>query len=413
MSSTKDLTLDSLDLLEPVIESEDHGDGDGDGDDDASAAYSEDTEPSVAKVRTSMKERAAKNERESLGANETRAVLFLRFFAFFILLLTAILVCLGVYFYTKRDEEEDFEYVYEASAERLIQSFHESVAQLLAGVDAGAVAITSYALDTATNFPNVTMPNWELRAANTRVITKSITFQWFPLVQEEDRLGWEAYANQTHMQQMKTFAAENEFIARQDNAFGLENSDISLPGGGGGATAEEENVTDPENRVMQEQAEEAQPVPLMARPFSPQLINLMTGQVQDYNTGPYLPFWQTSPALPFPIIPSLNILTDPQFALFAGKVIETNEAYLSNTIETGDLPGFTLLRGQYRHNQELFLGDAFTTLTYPVFDNFSTSRKLVGVVLSDVSPCFVCDTKKKVSNIIYISKRLTATYLSP
>jgi hypothetical protein len=410
MSTEEVLILDSLHSLDPVIEdSEDH-------DDDVSAASSENTEPSVlAKVTTSMKERAAKNERENLGANETRAVLFLRFFAFLILFLTAILVCLGVYFYTKRDEEEDFEYVYEASAERVIQSFHESVAQLLAGVDAGAVAITSYALDTATNFPNVTMPDWELRGANTRVITKSITFQWFPLVQEEDRLGWEAYANQTHMHQMKSLMAENEFIARQDHAFGLESSD-SLPGGGaGGAAATEEgNVTDPENRAMQEEAEETQPIPLMARPFSPQLTNVVTGQVEDYNTGPYMPFWQTSPALPMPVLPSINILTSPQFALFAAKVIETNEAYLSNTIETGDLPGFTLLRGQYRHNQELFLGDAFTTLTYPVFDNFSPSRKLVGVVLSDVSLRFVCDTKKKVPNKVYnISKRLAATYLSP
>ena len=92
--STKDITLDSLDSLEPVIESEDHDEED----DNVSHAYSEDTDPSVANVTTSMKERAAKNERESLGAKETRNVLFLRFFAFFILLLTAILVCLGVYF---------------------------------------------------------------------------------------------------------------------------------------------------------------------------------------------------------------------------------------------------------------------------------------------------------------------------
>jgi hypothetical protein len=109
--STTNLKLDSL---EPVIEAEDHGD-------DVSSAYSEDTDQgSAAKVTTSMKERAAKSERESLGAEETRNILYLRFFAFMVLLLTAILVCLGVYFYTKRDEEEDFEYVYEASAERVI-----------------------------------------------------------------------------------------------------------------------------------------------------------------------------------------------------------------------------------------------------------------------------------------------------
>ena len=45
---------------------------------------------------------------------------------------------------------------------------------------------------------------------------------------------------------------------------------------------------------------------------------------------------------------------------------------------------FFLARGQHRHNHEELIGDAVTTLTYPVFDNFSTSRKLVGVVLSDI-----------------------------
>jgi class 3 adenylate cyclase len=383
--STKDLALDSLDSLEPVIESEDHVE-----EDDASAAYSEDTDPSVANGTTSMKESAARNERESLGAKETRNVLFLRFFAFFILLLTSILVCLGVYFYTKRDEEEDFEYVYEASAERLIQSFHESVSRLLAGVDAGAVAITSYALDTGTNFPYVTVPDWELRAANTRVITKSITCQWFPLVQEEDRLGWEAFATATHTNQIETFLAENEYIARQDSAFGLESAAM-IPGGAA-ATAEQGSTSDASQNATEEtpsdpaddEEDATQPLALFARPFSPQLISLTTGQIQANGTGPYMPFWQTSPALPFPILPSLNILSDPEFAPFVNKVIETNMAYLSYTIETADLPGFTLLRGQYRHNQELFLGDAFTTLTYPVFDNFTTSRQMVGVVLSDV-----------------------------
>jgi hypothetical protein len=258
---------------------------------------------------------------------------------------------------------------------------------LLAGVDAGSVVITSYALDTGSNFPYVTVPDWELRGANTRVITKSNTFFWFPLVQEEDRLRWEAYANQIHVHQMESFVAENEFLTRQDNAFGL---------GAAAATRTEEGQeqqqegSDPANRAMQEQASRAdqeqaeQPLPFTARPYSPQLIDLTTGQVQAYNTGPYMPFWQTSPVLPFPIIPSINVLTDPVLAPFVTKVIETNMAYLSDTIETADFPGITLLRGQYRHNQEQFLGDAYTSLTYPVFDNFSTSRKLVGVVISDI-----------------------------
>jgi class 3 adenylate cyclase len=365
--STKDLMLDPgpLHSLEPVIDSEDHDD------DDVSAAYSEDTNPSVANITTSTKERAAKNERESLGAKETRNVLFLRFFAFFILLLTSILVCLGVYFYTKRDEEEDFEYVYEASAERVIQSFHESVAQVLAGLDAASVTITSYALNTAANFPNITVPNWELRGANTRVVTKGVTLVWFPLVHEEDRLGWEAYATQTHMHQMETFAAENEFITRQDNAFGIESNQAN-------------RAIQEEGSQRADQEEAAQPPPLLSQPFSPQLISLTTGQIQANNTGPYLPFWQTSPVLPIPILPSINMFTSPQLALASSKVLETNMASLSNAIEPGGLTDFFLARGQYRNNKQQFIGDALTGLFYPVFDNFSTSRKLAGIILSDI-----------------------------
>ena len=89
------MTLDSLDSLPPVVVSEDPDDED---ENDVSHAYSDETDPSVVNGATTMKERAAKKERESLGARETRNLLFLRFFAFFILLLTSILVCLGVYF---------------------------------------------------------------------------------------------------------------------------------------------------------------------------------------------------------------------------------------------------------------------------------------------------------------------------
>jgi hypothetical protein len=51
---------------------------------------------------------------------------------------------------------------------------------MLAGVDAMSVTITLYALDTGTNFPYVTVPNWEVQGANTRVITKSNAIIWFP-----------------------------------------------------------------------------------------------------------------------------------------------------------------------------------------------------------------------------------------
>jgi hypothetical protein len=193
---------------------------------------------------------------------------------------------------------------------------------------------------------------------------------------------------------MKSFMTENEFITRQDIAFGgLE--------------------TNPANRAMQEeqssQAGQEQATQPPQRPFSPQLVNATTAEVLPYNTGPYLPFWQTSPALPILILPSANMLTSTQLLSTGFQVLETNMASFSNAITPGDLTNLFLARGQYRQNQELFSGDALTALLYPVFDNFSASRKLAGMVLSDVSPCLVTHTQRRCN----ISKRLTATFLPP
>jgi class 3 adenylate cyclase len=423
-TSQTDLGLAASPSLEPVIEDDD--------DDDQSSHFSE-------KDIENAKQRAAKMERKQLAARETKIVFWLRILCFAILLSTAVVVSLGVYFYTKNDEEEDFKHVYDASAERVIQSFHNSVAHLLAGVDAFSVAVTSYALDTGATFPNVTVPDLELRGGNTRVITKSVASTWFPLVHEEDRLGWEAYATQTHMHQMRSFQAENGYILRQDEVFGLE-SNIMMPPTGGTAgqqppgesgsmenpngqgmqTTQQQGSQPPGetgiensgeqgmqmNQQQQDSQQEAtqlgqgdsagasngQPAdgqcgdagnPLAGKPFSP-VLTTFQGQIQPNNTGPYLPFWQTSPALPLPALSNSNILTFPPLAASVSKVIETNQAYLSIAVEPAAMFAMFLARGQYRHSQEIFLGDAVTPLAYPVFDNFSPNRKLVGITLSNI-----------------------------
>jgi hypothetical protein len=219
-TSQTDLGLAASPSLKPVLEDDD--------DDDLSSHFSE-------KDIETAKQRAAKMERKQLAAMETKIVFWLRILCCAILMSTAVVVSLGVYFYTKNDEEEDFKHVYDASsAERVIQSFHDSVSHLLAGVDAFSVAVTSYALNAGATFPNVTVPDPELRGASTRVITKSIASIWLPLVHEEDRAGWEAYATQTHTHQMRSFQVENGYILRQDEVFELE-SNVMMPPTGGAA----------------------------------------------------------------------------------------------------------------------------------------------------------------------------------
>ncbi|CAB9501779.1 Receptor-type guanylate cyclase gcy [Seminavis robusta] len=340
-------------------------DGDDDVDDDGSVSLCGSTggeDDALAKKKT----READLERQRfVGSKETVAVAWLRVLTFGVLLVTALIVCLGVYFYTRNDEQQDFEYVFESSAERVIQSFHTSVARIMAGGDAMSVAITSYALDTGATFPFVTIPNFELRGANTRILTKSIASNFFPLIHDKDRPAWEDYVTRKITQdkiQFKSFMAENQYVAQQDKFFGLETVPFKPPAN----------------------------TPLAGRNFSSQL-GMLKGGVQPNGTGPYLAFYQTSPVLPAPALPNLNILTFPPLAAGVKHVLASNLAYLSKAVDPSPMFHMFLARGQYRHQKEAFLGDAATPFIYPVFDSFpnannnnNKNRTLVGVTLSNI-----------------------------
>lgn len=311
----------------------------------------------------------AQLERQQLAAKSgTKAVSRLRLLAFLVLLVTAMIVCIGVFWYTYQDEQADFEYIFESSAQRVMQSFHDSVCRLLVGMDALSVAITSYALDTNATFPFVTVPHMELRGASTRILTKSVATNYVPLVSDEDRLEWEAYATQKVLQEnspLKTFLQERTYVSRQDAMMGLDPAPFTLP-----------NISNNEDNNLL----------LGNLNFSTQLF-MVNGTVQPNHTGPYLPFYQTSPSLPAPSLPNLNILSFPPLAVGVPQVLAPpHHAYLGDALR-GPLPpvfDMFLQLGQFRHTPKTFEGDAMTPFIYPVFDNFDEERTCVGLLFATI-----------------------------
>lgn len=320
--------------------------------------FSEDFDDGQHKLAMKKAEQAEK-ERKTLAKRETTAVAWLQYFTLAVIIITALVVCLGVYFYTRNDEQHDFEHVFESSAVRVISSFHDSVARILVGVDALAVGITSHAVATGATFPMVHIPDWPLRGATTRILTKSVASNFFPLITDETRAEWEAYVTKKVTQekvQKKAFKEDSQYIARQDKMFGLETLEFKPPTEGS---------------------------PLAGRNFSTEL-SMLKGGVQPNGTGPYLAFYHTSPVLPAPALPNLNILTFPPLAAGVKHVLETKLAYLSNAVNPSAMFHMFLARGQFRHDQETFLSDAVTPFIYPVFNNFSPERSLVGVCLANI-----------------------------
>jgi hypothetical protein len=148
-------------------------------------------------------------ERKTLASKENAAVFWVRGAVFLVLLGTAALVSSIVYLYTRNDQVQDFENAFEAHATKIVESFYETVERKLEAIDALSVTITSYAKSTGATFPNVTLPDFEIRASNSRVLSDSAVFNYQPVVTDETRLAWEAYTRlKTATSSMKPWLQE-------------------------------------------------------------------------------------------------------------------------------------------------------------------------------------------------------------
>ena len=129
--------------------------------DDSSADLSQGEVDDDVRAREMAKEGEV---REVLASVENRAVAWLRVLVFFVLMATALLVSAGTYIYTRDGEEETFENDFSANAAKVIEAFHDAVGRKLGAVDTLSATFTSIAISTGATFPNVTIPDIEVRS---------------------------------------------------------------------------------------------------------------------------------------------------------------------------------------------------------------------------------------------------------
>ena len=161
---------------------------------------------------------------ESLARSETRSVTILRIAVISALALTAAVVSAGVYLYTRNEERHNFYSVFEESGRQVIDSFHDLVEKNLGSVASLSTDYTSYALlqKQATNrsFPFVTLPNFAVRGSHFRAQSGSHVVHWTPLVTDDNREAWEAYALEHRQHIDEQFEVDAMARAEQDEAIG-------------------------------------------------------------------------------------------------------------------------------------------------------------------------------------------------
>lgn len=324
-----------------------------------------DSLPSVD-PRSPAVDHGKEEERKILAEKERRAVTSLRIAVFVVLTSVAILVSVGVYFFMTDFQKNEFELQAVGYSERIVDAFQSSVESKLGSMETLAAALTSHSLSSGNKFPNVTLPNWEIHSANTRTLAETLAMLWTPLVTDENREGWEAYAAENYNWLGQSFLSEEEQRSRQDARY---------------------NLTKKSARYTQESEAKYNPIIFGIGDDTP---------LRPKGSGPFLPYWQTSPVMPAVNILNFDLRTHPLVAELYNVALETKQvvmnaaADLNKKIEgdsdgvSQDINDFNLQNGQYRHEIDTYRGSPISQLAYPVFDGFGEGRNLAGILMITV-----------------------------
>lgn len=161
---------------------------------------------------------------DTLARRETRRISILRMAVMSALLLTTIIVSVGVFLYTRNEQQDNFHSVFEESASQVIDSFHGLVEKNLAAVASLSTDFTSYALlqkqTTNITFPFVTLPDFAQRGSHFRAQSGAFVLHWTPLVTDETRDAWELYASEHRGYIDEQFEIDSMARAQQDRDYG-------------------------------------------------------------------------------------------------------------------------------------------------------------------------------------------------
>ena len=293
-------------------------------------------------------------ERNTLARKENKAVFWARFVVIAVLAVTAVVVTMVVYKEMRASQQSSFAATFESDSLKVLDSFHQSVGRMLDSGDGLSIAYTAYALSSNSTFPNVTLPDYHIHTSNMRIMSEAVVFNYQPIVTDETRKGYEAYAIENRGHFLDSAAKELASVQHQD-AYFIRSI----------------------HRVLQS-------VP----PFMDKIYNILPNTTDSpEGSGPFLPVWQISPAVPFPGVLNFNILSHPASLLYRQTMYDDKAVILAASSllgeESGDYFKVLLSMSQFRNTIGEYLGEPTSPFSYPVFDSFDLkNRTVVGLITS-------------------------------
>lgn len=163
----------------------------------------------------------AERVRNTLAKKEDKAIGYLRIIVFLLLVGVAASVATFIYSYVDTEQKENFDNDFQAHAFKIIESFEKTMSGKVEAMDALAMQYTAYAKETGATWPNVSLPNFEWKANNARILSSVMLINEHIIVSNEDRAGFEAfYAEHVIPEFIAQMEVENEQRSYQDEQMG-------------------------------------------------------------------------------------------------------------------------------------------------------------------------------------------------
>jgi hypothetical protein len=160
-------------------------------------------------------DKTTNDEKEQvIGKQETRFVQAMRLLVLFVLAGATAGAGYSVYWFLDSSEMDDFTEDFAADAGKVMASIGQNLDRTLTALDSFAVTAISYAKDTNSTWPRVTIPDFEVRAAKIRALSKAVYLTNYILVDRDEREEWETYAEQN-----QGWVDESIAIQKTDNNY--------------------------------------------------------------------------------------------------------------------------------------------------------------------------------------------------
>lgn len=288
-----------------------------------------------------------------LAGSETRQIGHLRNFVFGFMLLAAAGVAFGIFRIIRGSEQDNFDNQYTSMSIKIHDTFQANVARKVGAVDSLSIAFTSYAKLKNLTWPMVSIPDFHLQAANARALAEAVSVSFFPLVKNETRELWEAYASENSGWIDEELDFEEAVAGRAERS--LEGSNLDV---------EENDVyidsSDSSDRIFNIKEENHKKV-------------VSTG------TGPFFPLWQSSPAVPELV--NFDLISSPQFMGGIEAMLESKQAVIGKVSDLSVPNDVFQAFETHWVSGDTYDSDPVSKLYFPVFNRLQKEgQEIVGML---------------------------------